>query len=1322
MKPKIRNQWRSMIPIIIACLWCWVDAFAIPAIPKPYSVTQPDGTTITVRLCGDEYYHYYATEDGTPITLCEDGYYRYTTVDAQNNLVASENIVGKVNTSLLSDKKSVVKRLKELYKINKTQKVANIPGVNAPMRSIIRNAATDGNVVKGIIILVEFQDQKFTFGQSVINEMMNKEGYTDKYGSIGSARDYFVAQSYGQFQPEFNVVGPVTLSQDMAYYGASDEYGVDIRPHEMVAEACQLASQQGLVDMSDYDNDGDGWVDLVYIIYAGYGENTGADPSTIWPHAGSVYSSGNNKVTINGVTLDAYACSAELYGNSGSDLCGIGTFCHEYSHTLGLPDFYDIDYSGAMGMSEWSIMDSGCYGLNGYVPIGYNAHERELCGWLELNELIENTSITMPELNTDKTAAYKITSTNANQYIILETRCKKGWDISLPTEGMMVIAVDYSLFAWERNGPNDDPNRQRFKLIPADNNWSTASLYGDLYPYRGNTTLSSTSSPKMQVHNTTINGKSITSITYNNDVVTFDFEKEDLPGDEPSDDLSYLEGTYKAFANSALVNSSDEKWQVAITIDESEKNKVWIQPVCMFAGLDASDITPIYATYNSTDNTLIMPLGQIVYEDTDHKLVIAETIDGSEINISDNIILQINKNDYGIEISFESSNIFVVCDILNNNLYQALFNILYSKITGSEGSDEVPAEIEGVYNAFANSAIIDSPDEEWQVNITIDETEKNKVWIQPVCMFGGLEASDISPIYATYRAIDNTLIMPLGQVVYEDSDNKLVIVETTDGSDKNLTDNIILQINKNGYAIEISFESSNIIGIGDIMNDVWWYQALYNISYSKIKGGEGSDEVPAEIEGVYNAFANSAIIDSPDEEWQVNITIDETEKNKVWIQPVCMFGGLEASDISPIYATYNASDNTLIMPLGQVVYEDSDNKLVIAETTDGSDKDLTSNIILQINNHNYDHGIEILFANNNIIGIGDIMNDVWWYQALYNISYSKATFEGEIATSITLDKSEVNLKVDQTTTLVATVLPETTTNKAVTWKSSNATVAIVDNNGVVTAIAVGEAIITASTTDGSNLEATCQIIVEPIMVETIILDYEELNLMLNKKQQLTATILPENASNKKVEWTTSDETIVSVSKRGVVKAESIGEAIITATATDGSGMFATCRVIVKPILATSIEITPSTIEAEEGTEVQLTIIINPENATNKDIIWTSSEKSIATVDENGLVNILKEGLAEISATTTDGSNLTATCSVTALSGIEKLENSAISVNVEGNNIVVNNTEPGNQIILYDIDGKIISGKIAVNSKTIITVTSTGVYIIKVNNQIFKVLI
>ena len=569
----MRKQFRIVL-LIMACLWCWVGALAVPANPNPHVVTQPDGTTIRVRLCGDEYYHYYTTEDGTPVTLCDDGFYRYTTIDAQNNLVASADVVGKVNTPVLPDKKSVMKRHGELYKVNKAKKVVDLPRKQAPMRSAVRNAESKGGVVKGIIVLAEFQDQKFTFSQKAINDKMNKVGYTDEYGSIGSARDYFIAQSYGQFQPEFDVVGPVTLSQNMAYYGANYEGGHDIRPHEMVAEACQLASQQGLADMSDYDHDGDGWVDLVYVIYAGYPESSGAPGETIWPHAWYVYSGGGLLVTLDGVSLNAYACSAELNGNSGLNLDGIGTFCHEYSHTLGLPDFYDIDYSGAMGMSWWSIMAHGNYGVNGYVPIGYNAYEREFCGWLEFNELTDNSSIRMPELTTDNAAAYKITSTNANQYVTIETRCKKGWDVSLPSEGMMVIAVDYNKEAWDRNGPNDDPNRQRFKLIPADDDWNESNLFGDLYPYGGNTTLSSSSSPKLRVHNTTINGKSITGIAYNNGVTTFDFKKDDVPGDEPGGDLSYLEGTYSAFAKSAFKDYPDEEWQVNITIDKTDKGKV----------------------------------------------------------------------------------------------------------------------------------------------------------------------------------------------------------------------------------------------------------------------------------------------------------------------------------------------------------------------------------------------------------------------------------------------------------------------------------------------------------------------------------------------------------------------------------------------------------------------------------------------------------------------------------------------------------------------------------------------------------------------------
>ena len=164
-------------------------------------------------------------------------------------------------------------------------------------------------------------------------------------------------------------------------------------------------------------------------------------------------------------------------------------------------------------------------------------------------------------------------------------------------------------------------------------------------------------------------------------------------------------------------------------------------------------------------------------------------------------------------------------------------------VSKSEYGDKVPAELEGVYNAFANSAFKDYPDEEWQVNITIDNTEKGKVWIQPVCMFGGLDAVDISPIYATYNAADNTLNMPLGQVVFENSQYKMVIAQTTDGSDKNLTGNIVMQIDNNANGVEITFAEDYLLGVGDILNDAWWYQALYNVSYSKTSSVDGIDDV-----------------------------------------------------------------------------------------------------------------------------------------------------------------------------------------------------------------------------------------------------------------------------------------------------------------------------------------------------------------------------------------------------------------------------------------------------------------------------------------------
>ena len=509
------------IAVVVMVVMVVGQLLAVPARRKPITVTQPDGTTVTVQLCGDEYHHFYMTQEGEAVTCGEDGYFYYTTLDAYNTPVASAIRLGAAKSHYI-DNVAVLKRHGELNGEMRMLKSRRIASRRAPM-SKSADKTVSASEIKGLVLLVNFKDKSFVTPQATIDDMMNKEGYTDSYGSIGSARDYFKAQSYGQFVPDFDVVGPVTLSRNMSYYGANDSFDQDQYPDVMVSEACEIASEQGLVDMSDYDLDGDGWVDLVYVIYAGYAESSGAAANTIWPHAWYIYQGAGRTVEVDGVKLDAYACSSELYGVSGRDVDGIGTFCHEYSHTLGLPDFYDIDYSGAMGMGEWSIMDSGCYAMDGYVPIGYNAFERYSCGWLTLNELTQPESVEMPYINSDSSAAYRVSSTNENQYITLETRTNEGWDVGLPAEGMMVVAIDYDANVWEENAPNDNPSRQRVKLIPADNKWSERNMNGDLYPYGGNNKLTSTSSPAMKVHSTTITDKPITNIAYNQGVVTFDF-------------------------------------------------------------------------------------------------------------------------------------------------------------------------------------------------------------------------------------------------------------------------------------------------------------------------------------------------------------------------------------------------------------------------------------------------------------------------------------------------------------------------------------------------------------------------------------------------------------------------------------------------------------------------------------------------------------------------------------------------------------------------------------------------------------------------------
>lgn len=508
--------------------------FALPARSIPETITQPDGTVVTVRVVGDEFYHYSMTTDGIPVVRGTDGFYRYAELAPDGTAVAGQVIARDAHLRTASDKvyleqlatQKVSQGLVAQRRLKKQQK----------MRPVTRRATqtATGDDVHGLLLLVEFSDKKFDATNTLedFEEMMNKEGY-DYQGSIGSARDYFIAQSDGQFRPTFDVVGPITLDRPMSYYGGNDRYtGYDSRPEDMVIDACRKI--ESTVDFTIYDRDNDGFVDLVYVIYAGYGEsandNAGSLDDTIWPHAYYVYQGAGKEVLVDGKLLDAYACSAELQGNTGTFRDGIGSFCHEYSHTLGLPDFYDTGGSN-YGMSTWSLMDYGCYNgpdmnddghSDGSVPVGYTAYEREFCGWLTIEELTEPATITLENL-ADSKKAYKIVSSDQNQYFTLENRQQTGWDTYMASSGLMILKVDYDQMIWDNNIINCEPTRQRMTIMPADNHRSFYDEAGDLYPYKDNDSFTDQSTPAAVTNTGLLLGKPVTNITQADGVITFDF-------------------------------------------------------------------------------------------------------------------------------------------------------------------------------------------------------------------------------------------------------------------------------------------------------------------------------------------------------------------------------------------------------------------------------------------------------------------------------------------------------------------------------------------------------------------------------------------------------------------------------------------------------------------------------------------------------------------------------------------------------------------------------------------------------------------------------
>lgn len=517
-----------------------ISSYAVKAYKGITIITQPDGTQLSIRIHGDEFFKYRTTVDGYLISQNEAGYYVYASADEKGKIIASSQIAKNAEQRTVSDA-SFLKTMPESIIADAPRSFKSKAKIQGPRRAYPLTGSP-----KSLVILANFSDKSFKVSNPLTSfqNLCTQSGYSVN-GATGSAKDYFISSSYGKFSPDFVVVGPVTLPKTLAYYGANDSYGNDLYPDQMIADACTAADAAG-VDFTQYDTDNDGYIDNVFVYYAGYNEAEGAAANTIWPHRWSLDDAGfSGTRTFDGKILNDYSCTSELKGASGTTICGIGTFCHEFGHVLGLPDYYHTT-ADKTTLETWSIMDYGPYLNDGNTPPAYSAYDRFYLGFLAPEVKNTAANLTLQPLFSDfsNTAntnqqAYLLSagtfsgtgmSPNPTEFFITEYRKHTGWDTylgqemlsdgsfgAIPSDGMCIWHIDYKKSIWEDdNAPNN---------YTGTTQTSSSHMRVYLQPLSGSTTTPGTTftsgsfTPKTW-SGTNIN-REITEITKNTDNMTF---------------------------------------------------------------------------------------------------------------------------------------------------------------------------------------------------------------------------------------------------------------------------------------------------------------------------------------------------------------------------------------------------------------------------------------------------------------------------------------------------------------------------------------------------------------------------------------------------------------------------------------------------------------------------------------------------------------------------------------------------------------------------------------------------------------------------------
>ena len=515
----MRKNLLGLVSICFTTCLLWVNqAQAVPAYPGLVQYKQANGKTLAIFLKGDEKVKWATTEDGYTIMLNNKGVYEYAIQDMKGDLQLSGIEVNNIKERTAAEKELLSKISKGLYyspsQLSMMKSIWDIKSAEAQ-----KAFPTTGNR-KLICILMGFKDKAFTKTQSDFNNLFNQVGYSTG-GATGSVKDYYLENSWSQFNLTVDVFGPYTASQNMSYYGANDAYGNDANPRALVTEAVNAAD--AAANFANYDNDGDGTVDGVYVIYAGYGEEAGASADAIWAHAWNI-----TPVTKDGKTISKYSCSAELRGNSGTTITSIGVICHEFGHVLGAPDYYDTNYSTGgqfEGTGKWDLMASGSWNNNGVTPAHHNAYTKvKVYGWATATVLSSAANVTVKPVINNK-SFYQINSTTTGEYWIMENRQQVGFDTYVPGHGLVIYHVHKDIATASSSNNINATYPQKMYPVCASattNPGTTSSTYGSINsagcPFPGSsnkTSFTDATTPNMKSWAGANTGKPVTNIAEN---------------------------------------------------------------------------------------------------------------------------------------------------------------------------------------------------------------------------------------------------------------------------------------------------------------------------------------------------------------------------------------------------------------------------------------------------------------------------------------------------------------------------------------------------------------------------------------------------------------------------------------------------------------------------------------------------------------------------------------------------------------------------------------------------------------------------------------